>query len=556
MSKCWPVMSWGRPARSPSVDRVKDDQHDYDWIVIGSGFGGSVCALRLAEKGYRVAVLEQGRRYADHDFARSASDARRMLWAPRLGLSGIMRISTFRHVSVLSGVGVGGGSLVYANTLYQPHSDDFYRHPQWAGLADWRAVLAPHYDTARTMLGVVPFEGTGPSEALMDGLAADLGAAAQPTPVGIFFGRPGEEVDDPYFGGEGPPRTGCVRCGQCMLGCRYGAKNTLVKNYLWLAETRGAVVLPERKVVDVGPLRSGGFTVTSVRPGFIDRSRERLTARRVIFAGGTLGTNQLLRRCKDSGSLPLISDRLGELVRTNSEAIPAATANGRDADYRSDIAITRSVFLDEHTHVTNNTYGDGGNAFALTFGPLTAGGGWRRRLQYVARLPHHLLRGRTSTWSRRSVIFTVMQSTETSLRLRPGRWPGRRLRTEVDGGHPVASYLPLANQVAELAAARMGGYAQTSTTESLLGAPTSAHFLGGAVIGADPMTGVVDQQHRLFGHPDLLVCDGSAVPANLGVNPSLTITAMAEAAMSHVPPRPGACQTTNLGAAAQRGSRL
>lgn len=524
-------------------------EHDYDWIVIGSGFGGSVCALRLAEKGYRVAVLEQGRSYADEDFATSAWQLRRLLWAPWLGLRGILRVTPFRHVGVLSGVGVGGGSLVYANTLYQPESDEFYRHPQWAELAEWRTVLDPHYATARTMLGATEFCGDGPSERLMTQLATDLGVprAVQPTPVGVFFGKPGEKVPDPYFDGAGPERTGCVRCGQCMLGCRYGAKNTLTKNYLWLAQRLGAVILPERKAVDVRPLDSG-FAVTTKSPRPFGKSQP-LTARRVVFAAGALGTNQLLRRCKDAGSLPLISDRLGELVRTNSEAIPAATATDRGADYRSDIAITRSIFLDGSTHVTNNTYGAGGTAFALTFGPQTAGQSrWRRRLQLLLRLPRHLLRN-PMHWSRRTIIFTVMQTTDTSLRLRARRWPRRSLRTELDGHHPVASYLPIANRVAELAAKQMNGYPQTSMVESLFGAPTSAHFLGGAVIGADPEHGVIDQHHRLFGYPDLLVCDGSAVPANVGVNPSLTITAMAEAAMSQIPHKES--PTTPLTSAAE-----
>jgi len=506
---------------------------DYDWIVVGSGFGGSVAALRLVEKGYRVAVLEQGRRYADDDFPKSAWQARKLLWAPRLGLHGILRLSTFRHVGVLSGVGVGGGSLVYANTLYQPRSDDFYRHPQWRELADWRGELAPHYATARRMLGVVEYAGRGPVESLMRGLAEDLGAPEgfRRTPVGVYLGEPGRRVPDPYFGGQGPDRTGCVKCGQCMLGCRYGAKNTLVKNYLWLAERGGAQVIAERQVVDVRPI-DGGYAVTSTRPGPLRRDKQTLTAAGVVFAAGALGTNELLRRCKNAGSLPGVSPRLGELVRTNSEAIPAVTAFRADTDYRSDLAITSSIFPDGQTHITNNTFGAGGNALALTFGPLTGGrsGRWR---QALAGMPRHLVRLlRIRSWSRRSVVFTVMQSTESSLALRPR---GRRLQTVQDVDHPVQSYLPIANRVAELAAARIDGYPQTSMVESFAGAPTSAHILGGAVIGTDPGAGVIDARHRVFGYPNLLVCDGAAVPANPGVNPSLTITALAERAMSLIP---------------------
>lgn len=518
---------------------VPPSGHDYDWIVVGSGFGGSVAALRLAEKGYRVAVLEQGRRYADEDFPSSAWQARKLLWAPRLGMRGILRLSVFRHVGVLSGVGVGGGSLVYANTLYQPRSDAFYRHRQWDGLADWRAELAPHYGTGKRMLGVVPFCGSGPAESLMRDLAVDLGvpAGCSATPVGVYFGEPGRRVSDPFFDGAGPDRTGCVRCGQCMLGCRHGAKNTLVKNYLWLAERQGVHVIAERQVTDIRPLDgadgSTGYRLTSIRPGWRGRRRTRtFTARGVVLAAGALGTNELLRRCKDAGSLPSISDRLGDLVRTNGESIPAATARRPDADYRSDIAITSSIFPDDHTHITNNTFGAGGNALALTFGPLAGG-----RRQVLTALPRHLARlPHIRSWSRRSVIFTVMQSSDTALRLQR-RGPRGRLQTVQPDGNGAGSHLEIAARVAELAARRMDGYPQASLMESFTGAPTSAHFLGGAVIGRDPTDGVIDHRHRVFGYTDLLVCDGAAVPANPGVNPSLTIVALAERAMSLIPAR-------------------
>ncbi|MBJ7471559.1 MAG: GMC family oxidoreductase [Solirubrobacteraceae bacterium] len=520
-----------------------------DWLVIGSGFGGSVAALRLAEKGYDVTVLEQGERFADADFANSAWQLGRVLWSPRWGLRGIMRQTPFRHVTVLSGVGVGGGSLVYGNTLYVPSSDAFYRHPQWGELADWRAVLAPHYATAKRMLGVVPFQGGGRSDQLMADLAGDLGVASSlhPTDVGVWFGEPGQTVPDPYFGGDGPDRTGCVRCGQCMLGCRYGAKNTLVKNYLALAERLGVRVAPRREVTDIRPLGaadgSDGYAVTSQRSGaWVRRDRHVHTARGVVVAGGALGTAALLRRCRDGGSLPALSDQLGNLVRTNSEAITAVTAPTGHPDLTADLAITASLHPDADTHVTNNSYGAAGDALGLTYGPLTSGSRrWRRVWQFAHAHVRHPARwlspARVRGWSSRTVIFTVMQSSESSLRLRPTGRRGR-LQTELAAGPPPASHLPIANRVAELAASRLGGVPQTSVLESLRGAPTTAHLLGGAVIGADAASGVVDRQHRAYGYRNLLITDGSTVPANVGVNPSLTITALAEEAMTHVPDRP------------------
>ncbi len=534
---------------------------DADWIVIGSGFGGSVSALRLAEKGYSVVVLEQGRRFADEDFARSAWDARRVFWMPRLGLRGIMRLTPFRHVTVLSGAGVGGGSLVYGNTLYVPHSDDFYRHPQWGDLADWRAELAPHYATAKRMLGVTTFNGTGSSERLMVEIASELGVSdsVHPTDVGVWFGEPGVTTPDPYFDGAGPDRTGCTRCGQCMLGCRVGAKNTLTKNYLALAERLGVVVHAERTVTDVRPAGdpSGrdGYLITTERSGaWLRRDRQVLHARGVVVAAGALGTAHLLRACRESGSLPNLSPRLGDLVRTNSEAITAVTAP-RGTDLTSDLAITTSIHPDPQTHVTNNTYGRAGDALGLSYGPLT--GGPRRLLQFALA---HLLRPdrwvlpiRAFGWSRRTVVFTVMQSSESSLRLAPTGRRGR-LDTQLGDGPPPASHLPIANTVAEIAARRTGGIAQTSVLESVRGAPTTAHLLGGAVIGESAATGVVDRYRRAFGYEQLLITDGSTVPANVGVNPSLTITALAEEAMTHVPPRPTGAPATSAPAIAASAS--
>lgn len=517
-----------------------------DWVVVGSGFGGSVAALRLAEKGYEVTVMEKGHRFADSDFASSAWQIGKLIWAPFAGLYGIMAMTPFSHVTVISGVGVGGGSLVYGNTLYVPHSDDFYRHPQWSELADWRSVLAPHFATAKRMLGVTTFTGDGPSETLMRAIAEDLGVAdrCHPTDIGVFLGQPGVRVTDPYFAGHGPDRSGCIRCGQCMLGCRHNAKNTLEKNYLYLAERRGARIEPGRTVVDITPIGaadgSDGYSVTTVRSGAIlRRDRRTVTARGVVMAGGALGTNLLLRSLRDRGSLPRLSDRLGHLVRTNSEAIVAVTATDRSADLRSDLAITTSIHPTDQIHFTNNTYGRGGDAMGLTFGPLT--GGRMRLMQFVIALCTRPLRWLSPTrlagWSRRSVVFTIMQSTDTALRLQRRHRFGR-INTALGDGSAPEGDLPIARTIAEAALRHIGGYGSTAVTESLLARPTTAHILGGAVIADGPGRGVVDRYRRAFGYRNLLITDGSTVPANAGVNPSLTITAMAEEAMTHVPPRP------------------
>jgi cholesterol oxidase len=522
---------------------------DADWIVIGSGFGGSVSALRLAEKGYDVIVLEQGRRFADSDFSGNTGDPKAMFWAPGLGLRGMMQLIPFKHMLVLAGAGVGGGSLVYANTLYQPHDDDFYKHPQWAQLNDdWRTTLEPHYDEARRMLGVVEYSGDGISPQMMRRVADDLGTSRPPraTPVGVYFGEPGVTAPDPFFGGEGPARTGCIRCGECMAGCRYDAKNMLFKNYLYLAERRGVRIQADSKATDVRPLGAAdgrdGYEVTVRRPGIGRRNKRVLRARGVIFSAGPYGTNRLLALCKDRGSLPGLSNRLGDLVRTNHEAIVAATANDPDADYRDDIAITASIYPSPKTHATNNTYGDGGDTMALLMGPFTSGDDPHRARTALTELLLHPAKWlgprRLKGWSRRTVISTVMESTDDSLEfvLRRGLSRlGGTLQSAAHPGEEPTTHLPIANAVAEAMAKQMDGYPQSSLFESVFGAPMTAHLLGGAVIGASAEAGVVDQYQRVFGYRNMLVCDGSVMPANPGVNPALTITALSEHAMSHIP---------------------
>ena len=523
--------------------------HDYDWLVIGSGFGGSVSALRLREKGYSVGVLECGRRFADADFPRSTWDLRRYFWAPRLGMRGIFRLSTFKDVAIVSGSGVGGGSLGYANTLYRARRR-FYEDPQWAALNDWETALAPHYDEAERMLGVVAYDEDDPADDLLREFAREIGVedTYAKTRVGVLLdGEPGERIPDPFFGGLGPDRTACMRCGRCMIGCPHGAKNTLVKNYLWLAEHAGAEVHPERLVTDVRPLGapdgSDGYQVTTERPGaWFRRRRQTFTARGVVFAAGPLGTNKLLAACRLHGSLPRLSHRVGDLVRTNSEAILAVTLPSGAPDIQRRVAITGSIYPDPETHIETVVYGDAADSMSALYTVLV-GDGTRvtRPLRLLAAAARHPVtfvklidpRG----WSRRTIIVLVMQTRDNAIALRATRTRrGARLQTEQDPERPIPTFIPVANQFAEWLANRTGGIAQTALMEAVANIATTAHVLGGAVIGADPSTGVIDARQRVFGYENLLVCDGSAVPANVGVNPSLTITAMAEHAMTHVPP--------------------
>ena len=522
--------------------------HDYDWIVVGSGFGGSVSALRLREKGYSVGVLECGRRFGDDDYPRSTWDVRRYFWAPRLGMRGIFRLSIFKDVAIVSGSGVGGGSLGYANTLYRARRR-FYEDPQWAGLEDWEAALAPHYDEAERMLGVVAYDEDDHADDLLREYAREIGVedTYAKTRVGVFLdGAPGARVPDPFFGGAGPDRTACLRCGRCMIGCPHGAKNTLVKNYLWLAERAGAEVLPERMVVDVRPVGapdgSEGYEVTTEHPGAWLRKRRRtFTAHGVVLAAGALGTNRLLQATKLRGSLPRVSDRLGDHVRTNSEAILAVTLPPGAPDITRRVAITGSIYPDPDTHIETVVYGDAADSMSALYTVLV-GDGTRvtRPLKLAGAAARHPLtflrlfdpRG----WSRRTIIVLVMQTLDNAIALRakPTRG-GVRLQTEQDPGRPIPTYIPVANHFAQWLARRTGGTAQSSFMEAVANIPSTAHILGGAAIGADASHGVVDARQRVFGYENLLVCDGAAVPANVGVNPSLTITAMAEHAMSHVP---------------------
>ena len=542
------VWTWGnRVVTIGAMANRSAADFDYDWLIVGSGFGGSVSALRLAEKGYKVGMLEAGRRYRDEDYAKTTWNLKRFLWAPALGLRGIFRLTPFKDVFIASGAAVGGGSVVYANTLYRA-SPDFFVNPQWAGLDDWAAALAPHYDTAEKMLGVqtVPRESDGQKLLLEVGKQFGVEGTFRRTPVGVFFGEPGATVPDPYFGGEGPARTGCTYCGACMVGCREGAKNTLVKNYLWFAEKRGVQIHAEREVVDIRPIGAedgaDGYAVTTQRPGaWFRKQRRTFTARGIVMSAGALGTNRLLARCKLGGSLPRISDRLGQLVRTNSESILAVTLPEGMARPWNDVAISASIYPRADTHIEFVTYGRYGDFMSLLY-TLITGDGTRitRPLLWLGNVLRHPLRFLRTLWpigwSRRTVLFLVMQSLDNaiSFRARHGLFGGVSLSTAQDPEKPNPTFIEIGNRAAEWLAQRTGGYAQSMLLEAWANIPTTAHILGGAVIGRDATSGVVAADSRLFGYRNFLVCDGSTVPANPGVNPSLTITAMSEHAMSLV----------------------
>ena len=530
----------------------------YDVVIIGSGFGGSVSALRLTEKGYKVAVLEAGARFDDKAFAKSSWDTSRFLFAPRMGWYGIQRISALKNVMILAGAGVGGGSLVYANTLYEPPAT-FYADRQWAHITDWRDELAPYYDQAKRMLGVATYPHLSPADEVMKQVADDMGVGEtfHPTPVGVFFGEPGVEVDDPYFGGAGPRRTGCIDCGECMTGCRHNAKNTLTKNYLYLAESAGAEVFAMTTVTALEQLPGGGYAVQTRRTSN-RRSRRTFTADQVIVAAAALGTQRLLHRMKDEGRLPRLSDRLGVLTRTNSESLLGAIARDDSVDYSRGVAITSSFHPDDITHIEPVRYGRGSNAMSLLQTVLVngddPGAGWRKWLREVVAQRKNIRKlYDLRHWSERTVIALVMQTADNSIttfgkRDRTGRW---RLTSRQGHGAPNPSWIPIAHQVVRRMAKLMNGTAGGTVGEPF-NVPMTAHFIGGCAIGDSAETGVVDPYHRVYGCPGLHITDGSTISANLGVNPSLTITAQAERAMAFWPNKGDADERPALGSVYKR----
>ncbi|MEU5215614.1 GMC family oxidoreductase [Streptomyces sp. NPDC020807] len=543
-----------------------DEGYDYDVLVVGSGFGGSVTALRLTEKGYRVGVLEAGRRFTPATMPKNSWDLKNFLWAPALGLYGMQRIHLLGNVMVLAGAGVGGGSLNYANTLYVPPKP-FFDDPQWKDITDWQDELRPYYDQAQRMLGVRINPTTTPSDVHLKAAAEAMGIGDtfHLAPVGVFFGdgrdavgddgagtakvKPGTQVADPYFGGAGPARRACTECGECMTGCRHGAKNTLNENYLHLAEKAGATVHPMTTVVTVTEDSRGGYAVKTLPTDNRKKGKGRtFRARRVVIAAGTYGTQTLLHRMKDGGLLPRVSHRLGELTRTNSEGLVGAQTtdrryrkrHGKDrVDFTRGVAITSSIHPDENTHIEPVRYGKGSNSMGGMTVLQVPYGAHRVRNWFLNLLRHPALAARSLSnwrWSERTIIGLVMQSLDNSLTTyrKPGGL-GKGLLTARQGhGAPNPVQIPEATRAATLLAEEINGFAGSNIGE-LMGTPLTAHFLGGCPIGADAESGVIDPYHRLYGHPGISVVDGAAVSANLGVNPSLTITAQAERAMSFWP---------------------
>lgn len=523
---------------------MSDHETHFDILIIGSGFGGSVTALRLVEKGYRVGVLEAGRRFHDDELPQTSWNLRRFLWAPKLGCYGIQRIHPLRNVLILGGAGVGGGSLNYANTLYVP-PEPFFQDPQWSDITDWHDELTPYYQQAEKMLGVVQNPHMTPADEIFREVAEDMGVGGTfaQTPVGVYFGEPGETAADPYFGGAGPERTGCVECGDCMVGCKYGAKNTLVKNYLYLAEQAGAQVIPMSTVTELHPEDDGRWQVSTVRTGaWLRKNRTTYSADQVVLAAGTLGTQRLLHSMHDRGRLPKLSPRLGVLTRTNSESIVgAATKKVKPgSDFTNGVAITSSIHPTPDTHVEPVRYGKGSNSMGMLQTLMVDGGGrvprWLRFIGIALREPLTLLRFLSvRNWSERTIISLVMQHLDNSITTYTTRGVfGRKLTSKQGHGLPNPTWIPAGNEVTRRVADKIGGVAG-GTWGEVLNIPLTAHFLGGVAIGADRDSGVIDAYHRVFGYPTLSVVDGAAVSANLGVNPSLTITAQAERAAAYWP---------------------
>lgn len=519
-------------------------KHDFDYIVVGSGFGGSVAALRLAEKGYRVAVIERGRRFAADDYATTNWQLHKWLWNPALFCTGIQELTFLREAMILSGAGVGGGSLVYCAVLLEPPAT-FYQDPQWADMKDWQTTLQPFYQLARKMLGVAPNPKSWRSDELLREYAQDIGRLDhfRPTEVGVYFGDPDVETPDPYFNGAGPARRGCDHSGRCMVGCRTGGKNSLDRNYLYLAEKLGATILAGTTVTLIEKPSQDGYRLTMTPSWGWPRPARQWTAKGVVLAAGALGSNRLLMHCKHKGTLPKISSQLGQTVRTNSEILLGVQSRDGENRFCDGIAITSSLFVDEHTHIEPVRYPEGSDAMFWLSGLLTDGGSrWVRPLRFFKQCLRHPIEALKNLypfgWARKTMILLVMQTFDNKMAFAyKRRWllPWRRRLGSSGANSTIPTYIPQANTAARAIAKKINGTAKSAMPEVLFNMPLTAHIMGGCVIGKDAEHGVIDEKCKVFGYDDLYVVDGAAIPANLGVNPSLTITALAEYAMSQIP---------------------
>jgi cholesterol oxidase len=514
----------------------------YDYVVIGSGFGGSVSALRLAEKGYTVLVIEKGKWFKANDFPKTNWNLKKWLWEPRLNLFGFFKISYLNHVTILSGVGVGGGSLTYANTLPIPKRE-FFNSGSWAALGNWEEDLQPHYKEAYRMLGAEKNPKLGPADKVVEDLAKDLGRSDHFTSakVAVHFGEAGKTVPDPYFNGKGPDRTGCIQCGACMTGCRYNAKNTLDKNYLHLAQQLGVQIIAEHEVFDINPIDNNkgatGYKVHFKR-SLGKSSNKKVVAKNVVFCGGVMGTVPLLLKLKEKNSLPNLSEKVGCNVRTNNESLLVVTSTEKGAaDYSQGIAIGSILDIDESSHLEPVRYGKGSGFFRLLSVPSVQHKNALLRVLgvvgVVIKKPITFLKTFfTSRYSERSIIMLFMQSLDSTLRISLGKVIP--LKTSLESGARPSGFIPEASKLAQAIADKTQAIPYANFTDVLLGTPTTAHILGGAVMGENHREGVIDKNNRVFGYENMLICDGSMISANPGVNPSLSITAISELAMSKI----------------------
>lgn len=522
---------------------VHEENYDYDFIVIGSGFGGSVSALRLAEKGYKVAVLEKGKRWANKDFPKTNWNTRKYMWLPQLGCYGFQMLTQLKHVLIFHGGGVGGGSLVYANQLLVP-PDEVFEQPEW-GMENCKEQLMPQYEKAKKMLGANPSPQIGAADKCLQEVGKEICGkdTFHKNNVGIFFGNPREKVPDPYFNGKGPERTGCDFCGSCMVGCPSGAKNSLDKNYLYLAEGLGVDIIPETEVIGVTP-QNGGYKITTKKSTGIFKSKKTFKTKGAVFSGGVMGSVKLLMKCKQEGMLPKISNRLGDFVRTNSEALMGVKSRDKTTDWNDQIAITSGIYPDENTHIELVRYNKGSDVLLNLFTLMTGGGGGIPRfIRYLGNILKHPISFLKLLWpfgmAASTTIVLVMQTASNCLQLdykpRWWRFGKHTMNSKIPEGEKAnPAYIPIANKVTKKLAEKMDGVPLSSFSEAVFNAPGTAHIMGGCCMADSPEKGVLKKNGEVFNYPNLFVVDGSVIPANLGVNPSLTITALSEHIMSQI----------------------